>query len=88
MEERFSGGYIQLDPCSTDAGRRVRKPALPPVSDVSPSDVLEFRIISVNGIPDEDPVGNVLQRSWTKCRYHGLNKRFRCGSSLVPMRAV
>jgi len=43
-----------------------RKPALPPVSDVLPSDVLEFRIISVNGIPDQDPDGNVFQKSLDK----------------------
>jgi len=43
-----------------------RKPALPPVSDVLPSDVLEFRIISVNGIPDQDPDGNVFQKTLDK----------------------
>ncbi|MBK9149455.1 MAG: T9SS type A sorting domain-containing protein [Flavobacteriales bacterium] len=37
----------------------VRQPSFPPVN-VEPGDELEFRIISVNTIPDEDPVGNIL----------------------------
>lgn len=36
----------------------VRQPAMPTVG-VSDGDVLEFRIISVNGVPDEDSNGNV-----------------------------
>lgn len=39
----------------------VRQPLLPPVADVVPGDVLEFRIISVNEQPDEEADGNVLQ---------------------------
>ena len=41
----------------------VRQPVLPPVADVVLDDVLEFRIISVNGQPDEEASGNVLQVS-------------------------
>ncbi len=37
-----------------------RQPALPAVPGVVEGDVLEFRIISVNGEPDEGPEGNVL----------------------------
>ncbi|MCB9166739.1 MAG: T9SS type A sorting domain-containing protein [Flavobacteriales bacterium] len=37
----------------------VRQPAFPPVA-ATTGDVLEFRIISVNGFPDEDSTGNVL----------------------------
>ncbi len=39
----------------------VRQPALPPVGGVDANDALEFRIISVNTVPDEDPVGNIMQ---------------------------
>lgn len=38
----------------------VRQPVLPLVPDLEPGDVLEFRIISVNGIADEDPNGNII----------------------------
>lgn len=38
----------------------VRQPVLPVVPDLEPADVLEFRIISVNDQPDEDPDGNTL----------------------------
>lgn len=38
-----------------------RRPALPGVSDVLPGDVLEFRIISVNGQADQGLTDNVLQ---------------------------
>ncbi|HRD53511.1 MAG TPA: hypothetical protein PKY96_12765, partial [Flavobacteriales bacterium] len=38
----------------------VRQPALPAVPAMSPGDQLEFHIISVNGEPDEDPLGNIL----------------------------
>ncbi len=38
----------------------VRQPVLPVVPDLEPGDVLEFRIISVNGIADEDPNGNIM----------------------------
>jgi len=38
----------------------VRQPALPAVPSLEPGDELEFRIISVNGISDEDPLGNVI----------------------------
>lgn len=38
----------------------VRQPQLPAVPSLSPGDELEFRIISVNGQPDEDAVGNQL----------------------------
>ncbi|MBK8499708.1 MAG: T9SS type A sorting domain-containing protein [Flavobacteriales bacterium] len=37
-----------------------RQPALPPIGVVLPSDELEFRIISVNTVPDEDSDGNIL----------------------------
>jgi len=37
-----------------------RKPALPVVADVEPGDVVEFRIISVNGQPDQDASGNII----------------------------
>jgi len=40
---------------------QTRQPLFPPVPDVDPGDELEFRIISVNTIPDEDPSGNILQ---------------------------
>ncbi|MEZ4738899.1 MAG: hypothetical protein R2818_05965 [Flavobacteriales bacterium] len=36
----------------------VRQPAFPPVPDVAPGDQLEFRIRTVNGIPDQNPDGN------------------------------
>ncbi|MBP6311754.1 MAG: T9SS type A sorting domain-containing protein [Flavobacteriales bacterium] len=42
-------------PAVTD---EVRQPAMPTVSAVE-GDVLEFHIISVNGVPDEDSTGNV-----------------------------
>src|SRR5436190_17453258 len=38
-----------------------RQPIFPPLPDVDPGDELEFHIISVNTIPDEDPSGNILQ---------------------------
>lgn len=38
-----------------------RKPALPPVTDVQPGDVLEFQIISVNEQPDQGAADNVLE---------------------------
>lgn len=38
----------------------VRQPALPVVPGLEPGDQLEFHIISVNGLPDEDPLGNIL----------------------------
>lgn len=38
----------------------VRQPAFPAVAAME-GDVLEFHIISVNGNPDQDPVGNILQ---------------------------
>jgi hypothetical protein len=42
---------------------QVRQPSLPPVGGgVQADDVLEFRIISVNDEPDQDPVGNTLQQ--------------------------
>jgi hypothetical protein len=42
---------------------QVRQPSLPPVGGgVQADDVLEFRIISVNEQPDEDPDGNILQQ--------------------------
>lgn len=42
---------------------QVRQPSLPPVGGgVQAGDELEFRIISVNDEPDEDPVGNILQQ--------------------------
>lgn len=42
---------------------QVRQPSLPPVGGgLQAGDVLEFRIISVNDEPDEDPVGNSLQQ--------------------------
>ena len=40
---------------------QVRQPVLPLVPDVQPGDELEFRIISVNEQPDQDPTGNILQ---------------------------
>lgn len=42
------------------ASGETRQPALPTVAGLQPGDALEFRIISVNTIPDEDPVGNIL----------------------------
>ena len=43
---------------------QVRQPSLPLVTGgVQTGDVLEFRIISVNEQPDEDPVGNILQQA-------------------------
>ena len=42
---------------------QVRQPSLPAVvGGVQADDVLEFRIISVNDEPDEDPEGNILQQ--------------------------
>ena len=38
----------------------IRMPALPTI-EVEEGDVLEFRIISVNGMPDEGPIGNSIQ---------------------------
>ncbi|MEO8588203.1 MAG: T9SS type A sorting domain-containing protein [Flavobacteriales bacterium] len=40
---------------------QTRQPIFPPMPDVDLGDDLEFRIISVNTIPDEDPSGNILQ---------------------------
>ena len=40
---------------------QVRQPAFPVVPGTEPGDDLEFRIKTVNGIPDEDPVGNIIQ---------------------------
>lgn len=37
-----------------------REPVLPALQGISPSDQLEFRIISVNGVPDEVPEGNIF----------------------------
>jgi hypothetical protein len=38
----------------------VRQPTLPPVGGVSLGDEVEFRIKTVNTVPDQDPVGNIL----------------------------
>ncbi len=38
-----------------------RKPALPAVTDPQPGDVLEFRIISVSGQPDQGVTDNILE---------------------------
>jgi hypothetical protein len=42
----------------------IRQPALPNI-EVAEGDELEFRIISVNEVPDEGPEGNVLQQALT-----------------------
>lgn len=39
---------------------QVRQPILPVVPDVQPGDELEFRILTVNGVDDEDPTGNII----------------------------
>ncbi len=36
-----------------------RQPSLPVITGVLPGDILEFRIISVNGIPDQDATDNI-----------------------------
>ncbi len=38
----------------------IRRPSFPEVGDVVPGDLIEMRIISVNGVPDEEAEGNVL----------------------------
>ena len=43
------------------ATNEFRQPLLPPVNGVQDGDVLEFRILTVNGIPDEGPTENILQ---------------------------
>jgi hypothetical protein len=53
-----SFNWVLAVPAVTGA---VRQPALPVITGVQPGDVLEFRIISVNTVPDQDPAGNIRQ---------------------------
>lgn len=39
---------------------QLRQPTFPAVTGVAEGDLIEMRIISVNGVPDQDAVGNVL----------------------------
>lgn len=51
-----SFNWVLAVPAVTGA---TRQPALPVITGVQPGDILEFRIISVNTIPDEDATDNI-----------------------------
>lgn len=53
-----SFNWVLTVPAPTGA---VRQPSLPTVSGMAQDDTLEFRIIDVNSVPDQDPAGNIRQ---------------------------
>lgn len=50
--------WVLATPATTG---QFRQPVLPPVNGVQEGDVLEFRILTVNGQPDQGPAENILQ---------------------------
>jgi hypothetical protein len=54
--------WVLASPAATG---ETRQPALPIVNDVQPGDILEFRILTVNGQPDQGPTENIKQFAMT-----------------------